>query len=956
MSIRLLAAGAGLVAAVAVEASPPAPVRLKPATTSLAAQDRTSSGERTDFSVFAWRPLGPETGGDATAIAGVVSDPRVLYIGTAGGGVWQTADYGRTWRPLFDEQSTGVIGALVVAPSNARVLYAGTGTVVEGLSLPNGNGVYKSADGGETWTHVGLAATGRISRIAVHPTNHELVLVAATGDASEPGDDRGVYRSTNGGRTFDRVLLRDGHAGAIDVLFDPLQPATAYASLGPLTAPPAGVPAGSGGGVFKSSDGGATWQAASAGLPTAAGDGLGRTELAASAIRPGQIFATVSARTRAGLYRSDDAGASWSFVGSDVRVKGSDLEIDPAQPDVLYAAGAAALRSTDGGRTWAPWRTGGAARYHRLWIHPKHPAVAALAGSSGASLTVNNGETWSSEGGPPIAAFSQVTTDTAFPYRVCGGQPSGRIVCVHSDGRAEPFEPSSGATRSGYVAVDPADPDLLYGGELRRYDRRTGQVVPISPPGEPVSSRLAAAPLQFSSSSSRALYYAASALWTSTTGGQTWTKISPDLSEGGSDPGGARPAISALSVSSVDGRVIWIGTTDGRVHVTRDLGANWTDVTPRTGPRAAVTAIQASHFDTSTGYAILTGTAGSRVLRSRTAGATWTDITGPLAPGRVHVVREDTGRRGLLFAGADRSVSLSFDDGDSWQPLRLNLPPAPVRDLVIKESDLIAATVGRGLWVLDDISPLRQVTADVRRARAFLFRPPSAWRTREAAPGTPAEPANANRAQRPEGVAISYALGAALEDPLAVEIVDGPAGEVVRRYSSDTGGNQALPRTPGLHRVQWDLRHTPPAVDWLGDEAALSEPLRGRLVLPGTYQVRLTSGASNLRQAFLVRMDPRVKVSPADLAVQAKLTTAVERSLARMASQYRTVKAGQALLPGSPVSGASGQVIDTLQEAGRELVRLFVLLQQADARPTAATEAAVSDALARAERALEQAK
>ncbi len=948
MSIRLLAAGAGLVAAVAVGTPP------------LAGQDRAGD-EPGDFSVFTWRHLGPFTAGDTTAIAGVASDPRVLYIGTAGGGIWQTGDYGRTWRPIFDGQSTGVIGAIVVAPSDPRVLYAGTGAVVDGLALPIGNGLYKSADGGETWTHVGLSASGRIPRLAIHPTNPDVILVAALGDPAAPGEDRGVYRSVNGGRTFDRVLFRDGNTGGVDVRFDPLQPAMAYASLWQSAPPAGGAAAGSGSGVFRSSDGGATWQPAGTGLPTPAGDGLGRTALAASAVRAGQVFASVSARTRAGLYRSDDAGGSWSFVGSDTRVNGSDLEIDPAQPDVLYAAGAVALRSTNGGRTWTPWRTGSAdVVYHRLWIHPTNPAVAALATSVGALVTVNNGATWSRDDGQPTAAFSQVTTDTAFPYRVCGGQPSGQIVCVGSGGLSAPFEwPAPGAPRAGYVAVDPADPDLLYGGEIRRYDRRTGQAVPISPPGEPVSSRLAAAPLLFSSTSSRALYYAASALWTSTSGGQTWTRISPELAESPARSPGERPAISAMSISSVDGRVIWIGTTEGRVHMTRDQGGTWTDVTPpAAGPRTAVVGIQASHFDTGTGYAVLAGGDGgagsSRVLRTRSAGGSWTDITGPLAPGRVHVVREDTGRRGLLFAAGDRSVSLSFDDGDSWQSLRLNLPPAPVRDLVVKESDLIVATVGRGLWVLDDISSLRQVTADVRRARAFLFRPPSAWRTRDA-PVMPAASASAHAVRRPEGVAISYALGEALDAPLAVEIVDGPAGDVVRRYSTETPG-QSLPRTRGLHRVQWDLRHTPPAVEWLGEEGTSTAPLQGRLVQPGTYQVRLTSGQISLRQAFLVRMDPRVKVSPLDLAAQTKLTSAVEASLAQLASRYRSVRAGQALLPASPVSGASGQVIETLRAAGRQLVRMFVMLQQADARPSAATEAAVSDALARAERALEQAK
>jgi photosystem II stability/assembly factor-like uncharacterized protein len=647
-------------------------------------------------------------------------------------------------------------------------------------------------------------------------------------------------------------------------------------------------------------------------------------------------------------------------VSDDPRLANADVAADPISPDVVYAAGASGLRSADGGRTWASWRADSStAPYHRVWIHPTQPDIAVLASARGAAVTVNRGETWTDAAGQSTATLSQVIADNAFPYRVCAGHPAGGLLCVASGGRAPGVEWSaSRPDRPGFVAVDPTDPEIVYAGEVRRHDRRTGQVLDVSPPGRPSSSPAATAPLLFSSTTPRTLYFASTTLWASTTGGQTWSAISPDVQgDAASSPGGRR-AISAIGLSSIDGRVIWIGTDTGHVRVTRDQGATWRDVTPAGLPASgAVIALEASHYDTSTAYATLSVDEGgrqSRVLRTRDAGVSWTDVTQGLGAGNVHVVREDSARRGLLFAAGDDSVLVSFDDGDSWRSLRLNLPPVPVRDLVVKDADLIAATAGRGLWVLDDVSPLRQITADVLKAPAFLFRPAAAWRTRPDTSLSAVESGLPGAAAAPEGVAITYALGDPLTDRLVLEIVEGAAGDLVRRYASDDPGS-AMSRAAGLHRVQWDLRHTPPPLDWLTDTPSTSRPstaLRGRWVLPGTFQVRLMTGRATLRQAILVRLDPRVRTSAADLAIQTRLTRSVEETLTSLAASARAVRDRQSILPSAPISTSSTAILSRLREAGRDVARMFDLLQQADARPTAATEAAVTDVLTRARAAI----
>ena len=938
MSFRHWTAGAGLAAVFAAAGF-----------VSLTGQQPPPAAAPLDLTVLRWRHLGPPQGGLTTAVVGDPTDPRVLYLAADGGGVWTTGDYGQHWRPLLDRQTMGVIGALALSPSDARVLYAGTGSHADARSGPEGSGLYRSDDRGATWTRTGLAAAGRVVRIVVHPTDASQLLVGVLSARAGADAQTGIFRSTDAGRTFTRFLPADPFTTDLDLAVDPRDPAVVWASRaqGVSSAAAGSLPSV----VVKSTDGGATWQPAE-GLPTAVANGLGPVRLALSSVRAGRLFANVSARTGGGLYRSDDTGRTWTMVTADPRLEGAAIAVDPTNPDVVYAAGRAALTSADGGRTWVTWRHGPAGEtYRALWVHPSASGVAALGSTRGALVTVTGGRTWTGAGQSTTAVL-QVATDTAFPYRICGGQPDGHVVCVDSRGDHAPEGwRRTERDRAGYVAIDPADPDVIFSGELRRYDRRSGQVLDISPPGEPRSSPLAAAPLVFAGGPTRTLFFASQGVWSSTSGGQTWTRIGPDLAAAG--PAGAAETISAISISSIDPRVIWTGTDAGRIHATRDRGATWRDATPPETTAEIVVRLETSYFDTNTAYALIADsrTGPTRLLRTRTGGETWTDLT-PGAPDALHVVREDPSRRGLLFGAGHRGVWLSFDDGETWQSLRLNLPPAPISDLAVKDADLIAATAGRGIWVLDDISPLRQITPDVGRAPAFLFRPPTAWRARWAA-AAPSSATGEDAAEpAPDGVALSYALGGAPEAPLTIEIVDGPAGELVRRFSG--AGPEASPPTgPGLHRLRWDLRHTPPDVAWLNAQGAGT--IAGRWALPGTYQVRLIVGTSILRQAILIRMDPRVRTSAADLAAQSKLTRAIESRLAELATSAGSVRQRQTTLVAAPGGGATSQLLEELQTAGRRLVHLFGVVQESDARPTVATEAAITEALERAQRALDQA-
>jgi photosystem II stability/assembly factor-like uncharacterized protein len=956
------------------------------------------------FRELQWRNIGPFRGGRTKAAAGIPSRPSVFLIGATNGGVWKTTDYGRTWAPIFDDQPTGSIGAIAIAPSNPDIIYVGSGEGLQRPDLSTGDGIYKSVDGGQSWTHLGLRDGQQIPQIVVDPRDPNRLFVAVLGHPYGPNEERGIFRSTDGGQNFTKVLYRDQDTGGADVVFDPSNANVVYAVLWQSRLAPweNGVFSGPGSGVFKSTDGGATWASIMNGLPTFAADGLGRVGITVAPNNANRLFATVEARARGGLYRSDNAGAAWYRVTDDARVTEresdfAEVKVDPKNADVVYTASVAAWKSTDGGKTFTAWRGApGGDDYHRLWINPNDPDTMLLAGDQGAVISVNGGRTWSSWYNQPTAQFYHVSADNAFPYRVCGGQQESGSACVASrsdEGQigVRDWHPV-GVEEYGYVAPDPLDPDIVYGGRITRYDRRTGAVQEISPPRDRNFRVLRTAPVLFAPTDPHTLLFASNVLWKTLTGGQSWTAISPDLSrdqwqapanvgvyrESAAAVPSRRGVIYAVAASPIDSNLIWAGTDDGLVHLTRTSGRTWNDVTPsQVVPWAKISMLEASHFDVNTAYAAVNmfrlDDLHPYVYRTRDGGRSWTAITEGLPDGAsINSVKEDLQRRGLLFAATERSVYVSFDDGDHWQSLRLNMPATSVRDLVIKDDDLIAATHGRGFWILDDITPLRQLTPDVARTEAFLFRPGTAWRFRwnknTDTPPPPDEPAAQNP---PDGVVISYLLGPNVRGPVLLEIVESGSDFVLRRYSSDDPADTAiapsnvpdywarparrLAATPGLHRFVWDVRLTPPPVDRF--EYPIGAVPRntprvpaGIWAMPATYQLRLSVGGRLLRQAVAVKLDPRVKTPPADLALQYRLSRDVDTAIRQLADARRGANDRR--------SGASDRrpqweaVAKKLDEAYAPLPELLSVLQGADARPTAATEAAARDALATVEGAL----
>ncbi len=868
------------------------------------------------FREFSWRNVGPLRAGLTLAGTGVPGQPNIFYIGVAGGGVWKTTDYGGTWRPIFDGPSAGSIAALAVAPSNANVVYAGSGGDMSHGSTAIGDGLYKSIDAGRTWTPLGIPGARRISRIAVDPRDASRVFVAVGGHPYGPNDVRGIFRSTDGGQTFAKVLYKDTDTGGADVVFDPSNASTVYGVLRQARLAPwdGGHFSGPGTGIFKSMDGGATWQPIASGLPDYASDGLDRIALAVAPNSPQRLFALVAARSRAGVYRSDDGGATWALANADARIaEGADVVVDPRNPDVVYVAGATVWKSADGGRTFATWRAAGGA-YRRLWIQPGDGDTMLLAGDQGATLTVNDGDTWSTTGNQHTASLPRVSVQ------------------------------------------DPADPEVIYSGAVTRHDRRTGQTQNVRPPFDQRARIAPSAPLVFSPSEPRALYFGANVLWKSVNGGQSWTAIGPDQGRDTWEPpaslgvyrGSAaaaplkRGTIAAVSPSTLDPNLVWTGTDDGVISVTRDAGRTWTDATPAAlAPWMRIAAIETSHFDGNTAYAAVDA---SRiddprpyVYRTRNGGSTWSLITSGLPDvSPIHTIREDRQRRGLLFAGSDRGVHVSFDDGDHWQSLRLNLPASPVRDLVIKDDDLVAATNGRGLWMLDDITALRQITPDIARATAYLFRPGSAWRLRPI--GAAAD--EAALAGRAGGVRLSYTLGPSFSGAVTLEVLEAATGTVFRRFSSDDP-EAPIPAIPGLHRVVWDVRFDRPRGTPLGTP--------GMFLLPGTYQVRLTVPGRVYRQAVIVKSDPRARVSLADLTLQFTLSKSLQDAMRDLADARRTMADRPA---GPAAAGHVPAVAAALARASSPLLGLFLEAQQADARPAAALQADANAAVQASEAAL----
>lgn len=959
------------------------------------APTRTAGAQQVDPALFgglAWRGIGPHRGGRTKAAVGVPGRPNVFYIGAVNGGVFKSTDYGRTWNPIFDDQPTGSIGAIAVAPSNPDIVYVGSGEGLQRPDLSTGDGIYRSADGGRTWKHLGLRDGQQIPQIAVDPRNPDRLFVAVEGHPYGPNEERGLFLSTDGGASFRKVLYHDENTGAIDVVLDPSNPDIVYAALWEARQAPweNGAFDGPGTGLYKSTDGGATWKHLTSGLPTWEQDGLGRMGIAVAPSDPNRLYLTVDLKTGGYLYRSDDAGEHWSRASGDPRVvsRASDfaeVKVHPKNPDIIFTASVVTWKSADGGKTFTALRGApGGDDYHRIWINPDNPEIMLIAADQGAIVTVNGGETWSSWYNQSTAQFYHVSTDNAWPYRVCGGQQESGSACVASrsdDGQLTYREwRPVGVEEYGYVAADPLNPDLVYGGKLTRYDRRTGQVQEVAPRlfRGPGYRALRTAPVLFSPVNPRALYFASNTVWKTLDGGTHWTSISPDLTRTDSivPPSvgkyAATPAATArhpgvvytLAPSPLRENVLWAGTDDGLIHVTMNGGRSWKNVTPAgLEPWAKVSLIEASHFDTLTAYAAINTIRLSRleprIYRTRDGGRSWTPIvTGLPAGAATNAVREDPRRKGLLFAASELAVSVSFDDGDHWQSLRLNMPATSIRDIVIKDDDLVAGTHGRGFWILDNITPLRELAAASAREAVVLFTPQAATRVRFSTyPDTPVPPDEPRAPNPPDGAMIDYWLGAPAAGLVTLEILDAKGG-LVRRYASDETAApvtdegqvprywprpaQVLSGAAGAHRFLWDLKYPAPA-GFVRSYPISAVPGRtekepnGVWVMPGRYQARLTVGGRSYTRWFAVRMDPRVRTPLPALAAQFGLSRQVDDAAGRIA-RARTALARIPEADRDSLDRALGSLLSEFQQ-------IYGVLQGADAEPTTQARAALAERL-----------
>jgi photosystem II stability/assembly factor-like uncharacterized protein len=872
--------------------------------------------------------IGPHRAGRTVGAAGVPGQPNVFYIGVNNGGVWKTNDFGRTWTPIFDNQPTGSIGTVTVAPSDASVVYVGSGEGLHRPDLSTGDGIYKSTDAGKTWHHFGLRDGQQIGSIIVDPQDPKRIFVAVLGHPYGPNEERGVYRSTDGGKSYEKVLYKDENSGAIALSFDPSNAQIVYAVLWEAREGPweNGSWQGAHSGLFKSTDGGTTWRQLTNGLPTFQ-QGLGRIGFCIAPNNPNRIYALVDASEEVGgLYRSEDAGESWRRINGDPRIWGrgddfAEVKVDPKNQDVVYSANVVCWKSTDGGKNFTGFKGApGGDDYHTIWINPDNPDIILLAVDQGATLTVNGGETWSSWYNQPTAQFYHVSTDNQFPYWVYGGQQESGSIGIASRGNDGGITfrewHTVGAEEYGYVAPDPLHPNLIYGGKISRYDKNTGQVQDVSP--EAIHSGkyrfIRTEPVLFSPVDPHILFFAGNVLFKTTTGGDHWDIISPDLTrekpdvpssigvfrtpEMASQP--RRGVIYAVAPSYKDVNLIWAGTDDGLIHVTRDGGKSWKNVSPPDLTAwSKVSMIDASHFDTEAAYAAINrirlDDLRPHIYRTHDGGKSWQEIVKGLptnAP--VNTVREDPEKKGLLFCGTETQVFVSFNDGDEWQSLRLNMPATSIRDLVIHDDDIAVGTHGRSFWILDDITPLRQIEPAVATSEAFLFKPELAYRVRwnnnTDTPLPPEEPAGKNP---PDGAIINYYLKSMSTSPITLDIFD-DANKLVRRFSSDdkpepvnekelnipmywVRQQQILPAEPGMQRFVWDLHFPPPESQRAEFPMSAIEHDTPRLplgpwILPGSYKLKLTANGRVYEQPLTVKMDPRVKISLSGLQQQFALS------------------------------------------------------------------------------------
>jgi photosystem II stability/assembly factor-like uncharacterized protein len=1000
------------------------------------------------YSEMHWRSIGPPRAGRARALSGVTNQPNVFYIGFDNGGVWRSTDFGSTWTPLFDSQPTGSVGAIAVAQSDPNIIYVGSGAGIIRPDLSVGDGMYKSTDAGKTWTHLGLRDSQMIADIEVDPGNPNRLFVAALGHPYGPNPERGIFRSTDGGATFQRVLEKGDYVSGNDVRIDPNNPNIVYATLWQQQQGfmENGAFGGTDGGIFKSTDGGSTWKQLTTGLPP-----IIEANLAISASNPKVIYATVApgappagaaaappaaaAGGRGGgrggrggggaaiaFYKSTDSGDHWFLATNDPRVSemgstrhppdtrplarigGGDLPtitVDPKNENVVYSCSTVFWRTEDGGLTWSAVRGApGGDDYQKSWVNPINPNIILLVSDQGAVVSANRGESWSNWYTQPTAAMYHVTADNAFPYRLCSGQQDSGSACVESRGMDgeitfHDWHPV-GIEEYGEAAPDPKNPDLVYGGKVTVYNRVTSQKENVGPGGgrggrgaaaaptpsnEPPARTVRTQPLIWSPKDPSILFYATAGVWKTSNAGHSWTPISGDLTRqtwdvpanAGKYAAGVTPAaagsITALAPSPLDVNVLWAGTGDGLIQLTTNGGAKWNNVTPsQIKPWTRIFNMDAGHFDAKTAYAaantLRLDDMNPHFWRTHDGGKTWTEIDNGIDGGAVaNSIREDPRKKGLLYAATDAQVWVSFDDGDNWHSLRLDMPAISVRDIEVKDdascmcADLVAGTHGRGFWILDDVTPLRQMTEAAAATNAYLFKPETGIRirfgTNDPTPWPPELLAGENP---PPGAIVDYYLPADVGE-VKLEFLN-TQGKVLRTYSSTdpvrtpnaatdpVAYNKICQQTPtapdcnlplywpappqilkvtaGMHRFTWDMHYDPLPGGGAGGGrggggggGAVPHRTYGGVaspwVAPGLYSVRLTVNGQSLTQPITIKMDPRVKITP-EVQQIFTLTTQMEAGARNAADAYKDARALAGKLKAKPQSAANDALIKQVDE------------------------------------------
>jgi photosystem II stability/assembly factor-like uncharacterized protein len=999
------------------------------------------------YSEMHWRQIGPPRAGRARALAGVPSQPNVFYIGFDNGGVWRSTDFGSTWISLFDNQPTGSIGAIAVALSDPNIIYVGSGAGIIRPDLAVGDGVYKSTDAGKTWTHLGLRDSQMIANIEIDPKDPNRLFVAALGHPYGPNPERGIFRSTDGGATFQKVLYVDEYTSGNDVRIDPSQPDTIYAALWQQQQGffENGAFGGTDGGIFKSTDGGSTWNKLTGGLPP-----IIEANLAIAPSNPKTIYATVAvggaaAETPAApgaggraprggrggnisFYKTTDGGEHWLLATDDPRVYemgsqgrhapdsrplgrigGGDLPtitVDPQNEKVIYSCSTVFWRTEDAGLTWSAVRGApGGDDYQKSWVNPAHSNIILLVSDQGGVVSANRGESWSNWYTQPTAAMYHVTADNAFPYRLCGGQQDSGSACVDSRGMDgeitfHDWHPAD-IEEYGEAAPDPKNPDLVYGGKVTVYNRVTSQRANVGPPppsraatvsagagvagaaadSKPPARVVRTQPLIWSPKDPTILYYATAGVWKTTNGGHSWIPISGDLTRQTWDipanagkyastvTPAAQGSITALAPSPLDVNVLWAGTGDGLIQLTTNGGSKWTNVTPpQMKPWTRIFNMEAGHFDTKTAYAaantLRLDDMNPHLWRTHDGGKTWVEIDNGIAPGAVtNSIREDPRKKGLLYASTDTQVWVSIDDGENWSSLRLDMPAISVRDIEVKDdesclcSDLVAGTHGRGFWILDDVTPLRQAADAAAASKAYLFKPATGIRirfaTNDPTPWPPEVPAGENP---PPGAIVNYYLPSSAAD-VKLEFLDS-AGKIVRTYSSTdpvrkpdpatdpVAYNKLCQQTPnapdcglplywpappqilktsaGMHRFIWDMHYDPlPASRGGGFGGNGAVPHRtypsvsSPWVPPGVYSARLTVDGQTQAQPISIKIDPRVKITPE--VQQIFILTAKMESYARNAAgAYKEARDLIEKLKTGPQSAAHDALLKKLEELAPE--------------------------------------